>query len=195
MHSTSNTPLKIAHIPAAPHKVASALALVSYSVDDEPEALDGDRRGKRVSNGVVQSGLCIRDDSIADNLNTTTTRSTFVSAPRKRSYSEEEFEAQAVDEMMNEVRALGSVAPTSMQRLAAATKSDDTPQSAAGSDSPADLEALMDSVSQDVTIPPPPDEQCNEQLLKRFENYFAQKARGYNFNANIQNRKDFRNPR
>ena len=47
---------------------------------------------------------------------------------------------------------------------------------------------------EEVVLPPEPNYQCDAKILDKFERYFAQKARGVNFNKAVQSHKDFRNP-
>jgi len=65
-------------------------------------------------------------------------------------------------------------------------------ESAAGisTDSPGEAVTL-----ESIQIPPEPAQKCSEDLQAKFRQYVQRKRRdGYNFNAVIQNRTDFRNP-
>ncbi|XP_042434389.1 uncharacterized protein LOC122020499 isoform X2 [Zingiber officinale] len=43
-------------------------------------------------------------------------------------------------------------------------------------------------------LPPPPSAQCPKELQERFNRFFAYKRAGKSFNADLRNRKDYRNP-
>ncbi|KAJ8761846.1 hypothetical protein K2173_005418 [Erythroxylum novogranatense] len=46
----------------------------------------------------------------------------------------------------------------------------------------------------DKFLPPPPKEKCPEELRKRIDKFLALKQVGRSFNAEVRNRKDYRNP-
>ncbi|GLT54630.1 hypothetical protein SLA2020_278130 [Shorea laevis] len=59
-------------------------------------------------------------------------------------------------------------------------------------------EAVMEQEKEidplDVCLPPPPKEKCSEELQRKINKFLDYKKYGKSFNAEVRNRKDYRNP-